>query len=78
VIIELGGRKITGLDDFDLALRHFNADDTVDVTALRRQAGETESDAGRAALSDAAAVALSRSAGTRLACDEHGRVGRAR
>jgi S1-C subfamily serine protease len=35
VIVELGGRKITGLDDFDLALRRFNAGDTIDVTATR-------------------------------------------
>ncbi len=35
VIIEIGGRKITGLDDFDLALRRFSAGDTIDVTATR-------------------------------------------
>ncbi len=35
VIVELGGRKITGLDDFDLALRRFSAGDTIDVTATR-------------------------------------------
>ncbi len=35
VIIEIGGRKITGLDDFDLALRRFSAGDTIDVTAQR-------------------------------------------
>ena len=34
-IIEIGGRKITGLDDFDLALRRFSAGDTIDVTATR-------------------------------------------
>jgi hypothetical protein len=31
---EFGGRKITGLDDFDLALRRVSAGDTVEVTAL--------------------------------------------
>jgi Peptidase family M28/PDZ domain/PA domain len=35
IIIELGGRKITGLDDFDLALRRYQAGDTIDVTATR-------------------------------------------
>jgi hypothetical protein len=34
-IIEFGGRKITGLDDFDLALRRFNSGDTIEITALR-------------------------------------------
>jgi S1-C subfamily serine protease len=32
---EFGGRKITGLDDFDLALRRFNSGDTIEITALR-------------------------------------------
>jgi hypothetical protein len=34
-IIEFGGRKITNLDDFDLALRRFSAGDEVKITALR-------------------------------------------
>jgi hypothetical protein len=34
-IIEFGGRKITGLDDFDLALRRVSAGDEVPITALR-------------------------------------------
>jgi hypothetical protein len=35
IIIEFGPRKITGLDDFDLALRRVSAGDTVEITALR-------------------------------------------
>jgi hypothetical protein len=35
IIIELGDRKITGLDDFDLALRRFQAGETINVTATR-------------------------------------------
>jgi S1-C subfamily serine protease len=35
VLVEFAGRKITGLDDFDLALRRVSAGDTVDITALR-------------------------------------------
>lgn len=35
VIVELGGKKITGLDDFDLALRNFSAGDEVQVIVLR-------------------------------------------
>jgi Peptidase family M28/PDZ domain/PA domain len=35
VLIEFGDRKITGLDDFDLALRRFSSGDTVPVTVLR-------------------------------------------
>jgi hypothetical protein len=34
-IVEFAGRKITGLDDFDLALRRVSAGDTVEITALR-------------------------------------------
>jgi Peptidase family M28/PDZ domain/PA domain len=34
-IIEFGGRKITGLDDFDLALRRFSAGDEVPVVVVR-------------------------------------------
>ncbi len=35
VIIEFGGRKITGLDDFDLALRNFGAGDEVPLVVQR-------------------------------------------
>lgn len=35
VIIDVGGQKIGGLDDFDLALRKFQAGDQVDVTVRR-------------------------------------------
>jgi hypothetical protein len=35
VLIEFAGRKITGLDDFDLALRRVNAGDEVPITVLR-------------------------------------------
>jgi hypothetical protein len=35
ILIEFAGRKITGLDDFDLALRRVNAGDEVPVTVLR-------------------------------------------
>ncbi|HET6327485.1 MAG TPA: M28 family peptidase [Planctomycetaceae bacterium] len=35
IIIEFAGRKITGLDDFDLALRRVSAGDEVAITALR-------------------------------------------
>ncbi len=35
VLIEFAGRKITNLDDFDLALRRVNAGDTVDITVTR-------------------------------------------
>lgn len=35
VIIELGGRKTGGLDDFDLALRDFGPGEQVDVVVLR-------------------------------------------
>jgi hypothetical protein len=35
ILIEFAGRKITGLDDFDLALRRVNAGDEVPITALR-------------------------------------------
>jgi hypothetical protein len=38
-IIQMGDRKITGLDDFDLALRKFNAGDEIPVVAIR--AGKT-------------------------------------
>lgn len=34
-IVSLGGHKITGLDDFDLALRKFKAGDEVDVVVVR-------------------------------------------
>ncbi|MGE3315901.1 MAG: M28 family peptidase [Planctomycetaceae bacterium] len=37
VIIELGGRKVTGLDDFDLALRNFAAGDEVTVVVQRAE-----------------------------------------
>lgn len=36
-IIQLGPHKVTGLDDFDLALRKFQAGDTVDVIVVRKQ-----------------------------------------
>lgn len=35
-IISLGGNKITGLDDFDLALRKFKGGDEIDVIVLRK------------------------------------------
>jgi hypothetical protein len=35
VLTEFSGRKITNLDDFDLALRRVSSGDTVDVTVLR-------------------------------------------
>ena len=35
VIVELGDKKIGGLDDFDLALREFSPGEQVDVTVLR-------------------------------------------
>jgi predicted metalloprotease with PDZ domain len=35
VIIELGGKKVTGLDDFDLALRNFAAGDELTVVVQR-------------------------------------------
>ncbi len=35
MLIEFAGRKITGLDDFDLALRLVSAGDTIDVTVTR-------------------------------------------
>jgi Peptidase family M28/PDZ domain/PA domain len=34
-ILQMGDRKITGLDDFDLALRRFSAGDEIPVVALR-------------------------------------------
>jgi hypothetical protein len=34
-IIQMGNRKITGLDDFDLALRRFSAGDEIPVVAIR-------------------------------------------
>jgi hypothetical protein len=34
-IVEFGGRKITGLDDFDLALRKFSGGDEVPITVIR-------------------------------------------
>ncbi|MDA0832632.1 MAG: M20/M25/M40 family metallo-hydrolase [Planctomycetota bacterium] len=36
LIIKLGTHKITGLDDFDLALRKFSAGDTIDVVVKRK------------------------------------------
>jgi len=36
IIVKLGDRKIGGLEDFDSALRIFNAGETVSVTVLRR------------------------------------------
>ena len=48
-IIQFGSRKITGLDDFDLALRRFGAGDEVAIIALRGgKTGEAESDDGNA------------------------------
>jgi S1-C subfamily serine protease len=38
-IIQMGDRKITGLDDFDLALRKFNSGDDIPIVAIR--AGQT-------------------------------------
>lgn len=35
-IVKIGANKITGLDDFDLALRRFQAGDTVDVLIVRQ------------------------------------------
>jgi S1-C subfamily serine protease len=34
-ILEFGGRQITSLDDFDLALRRVSAGDEVPITVLR-------------------------------------------
>jgi S1-C subfamily serine protease len=34
-IIQMGNHKITGLDDFDLALRRFSAGDEIPVVAIR-------------------------------------------
>ena len=34
-IVEIGDRKITGLDDFDLALRRFKAGEEIPVVVLR-------------------------------------------
>lgn len=36
VIVELGKNKVTGLDDFDLALRKFKAGEEIDVVVLRK------------------------------------------
>lgn len=36
VIVELGKNKVTGLDDFDLALRKFKAGEEVEVVVLRK------------------------------------------
>jgi hypothetical protein len=35
VLIEFAGRKVAGLDDFDLALRRFSSGDTIEVTVTR-------------------------------------------
>jgi S1-C subfamily serine protease len=34
-IVRFGAQKVTGLDDFDLALRRFQAGDVVDVVVVR-------------------------------------------
>jgi len=36
-IVSIGGNKVTGLDDFDLALRKFKGGDEVPVIVIRNE-----------------------------------------